>query len=369
MGVGIQGEEIMTINKNGEERKKRANDPNNHKWTEEEAIIAFFCYKAQINPELKMKLAKKIDVNLNSFNTRINEFQIFSKGETKRVTEMTKNIFKEYNDRRKDECDRKILLYLGEAFSEPSTIETVTNFTKTAKLISFNELVKNSPQIKLIETKEIIRKILSSGIVDLNGSFLNQDTLVILKEEKDLDFIESGMEGCYFIFSNLPKESVPVLSINGYECYEKTIQKEGLEFGCLYNGKGKSVKERLKVHLFNSNTLEKVKKGNAKTISGTGAMSLISLAQEDFDQLEKEKKYDPSKHKLKPVEKSIQPETIDKREGHAFFLNGIDITESQWKDHKFAVIVLKSDSEFGKILIEEAFCEKNGRPPLCRRHG
>ncbi len=224
-------------------------------------------------------------------------------------------------------------------------------------------------EIPCVKTNDILQVIWERVDLRIGGSLIGESNLKLLKRKSDLEYIESGMEGCYFIFSNIPKDKVPVLSSDGYRCFDKELKVGDEIFHCLYNGKGKKVKERLKVHLFNSHTLKKVDEGKAKTISGTGAISLVSLPKEEFQRLEREGKYVPSKHKLKPVAKSIQKESLDKREGDAFFLNGIDISEEMWSKYKFGVIVLKSDNEFGKILIEEAFCAFNGRPPLCRRHG
>ncbi len=224
-------------------------------------------------------------------------------------------------------------------------------------------------KIPLVSTKEVLQTIWDKVDLTIGGKLLGKNNFTLLQKKSDLNFIESSMEGCYFIFSNLPKDKVPAMSFDGYQCYDKELIIGDEVFHCIYNGKGNKVKERLKVHLFNSHTLKKVDEGRAKTISGTGAMSLVSLPKEEFDRLEREKKYDPVKHKLKPVSKSIQNVSLDKRLNDLYFLNGIDISEAPWVNYKFGIIVLQSDSEFGKILIEEAFCAFNGRPPLCRRHG
>lgn len=223
-------------------------------------------------------------------------------------------------------------------------------------------------KIQLVETKSLIAKIIESGVVNYGGPYFNSENIRVLNSVEDLNFIPMTLNGCYFIFSTIPVEKLPIMSVKGSETYQKNcIEKDGQVFRCLYNGKG-DVKGRLKLHLFNPFTPSKIE-GTDQTISGTGAMSLNSLPQSKFDELEAKKQYYPEKHKLKPVRKSIQPESHDQREGHAYFLNGIDITEEPWNQYKFAIVVLDSDSEFGKILVEEAFCEINGRPPLCKRHG
>jgi hypothetical protein len=357
-----------TLNSDGTPRKLRENEESNFKWTEEFSTIAFYCFKAKPNTNTKIKISEKLGTTLSKLNSRINEFQTYQKsGEGEDGPKMTVLVFAKNKHRTAEDCERKLDKHLGLdiGFSEDNDCDNIV----PSVTFSLEEIVKDSSLVQLIKTKDIIDQIISTGVVDFNGKFINATNLVLLQNVKSLEFIESSMEGCYFIFSDLPKEKIPVLSKDGFKCHELSIEKDGTHFRCLYNGKGNSVKERLKVHLFNSHTLEKIKQGKAKTISGTGAMSLVSLPKDAFDVLEREGKYIPSKHNLKPVEKSIQDCAIDKREGHQFFLNGIDIKEDPWSGYKFAVIVLKSDSEFGKILIEEAFCEKNGRPPLCRRHG
>lgn len=352
-----------TVNQDGSHRKIRVNSPNNFKWDEDCTLLAFFCHKARVNQVVMLRVADKIGVSKESLKTRIGEFRTYQKhGKTDKVTALTVKINLENDFRTADECERKINLFLGENIEEDE-MEAIHG------PVEISELSKPTSSIQLVETNKLIESFLSSKVVDFNGPFLNSDNLVVLRNIESLDFIETGMIGCYFIFSDMPVEMIPVLGQDGLKCYENYIEKDGTKFRCLYNGKGNSVKERLKLHLFNPFTLEKINKGLAKTISGTGAMSLESYPEEVFKELQKAGKYDPSKHKLKPVEKSIQDTSLDKREGHLYFMNGIDIVEEKWKQYQFAVIVLKSDSEFGKILIEESFSVKNGRPPLCKRHG
>ena len=153
--------------------------------------------------------------------------------------------------------------------------------------------------------------------------------------------------------------------------YQKFIEKDGNIFRCLYNGKGNKIKERLYQHIFNNHTINKIESEIHKNsvISGTGAMSLNAISQSKLNEMENKKQYDPKKHKLKPLPKSLHSDSNIKYEGKSFLLNGIDITEAPWSNYLFAVCVVKTESEFGKILIEEAFSRINGRPPLCRRHG
>lgn len=351
----------MTFNKDGSLRKKRVNRPTNFKWDEVHSTLAFCCYKAEANEEVLKQIAEKLGITLEAVRTRVREFITFAhRGRVEKVTELTETVFLKNNYRTQDECERKIEQFLENELDQ--------NEEETEE--ELNELISTSTLIPVVETKAAITQIINNGVVDLGGKYLNSENLVVLQNSKSLNFIESASEGCYFIFSTLPLEKIPVMSLDGDKNYTNNyLIKDGVKYHCLYNGKANSVKERLKVHLFNSHTLEKVASGKADTISGTGAMSLVSVSEEEVTKLQSEKKYDPFKHKLKPVRKSIQPCSLDQREGHKYFLNGIDITEAPWNQYQFAVIVLRSDSEFGKMLIEEAFCVKNGRPPLCKRHG
>ena len=124
-------------------------------------------------------------------------------------------------------------------------------------------------------------------------------------------------------------------------------------------------------HLFNSHTLLKIKQVNSKnkSLSGTGAMSLESISAKEAEALSVSHRFYPDKQKLKPVKKSLHPGSHRKLGEEGYFINGIDITEEQWVKYKFAICVIETDTELGKILIEEAFAKQNGRPPLCRRHG
>jgi hypothetical protein len=366
----------MTLNKDGNTRKIRENKPNNYRWDRNSLILAFYIFRSGISTLVKGRVSEKMGIGPDALNARINEYQILeTRGKTDKVATKTERVYFEFKNKSSEECVNKIGVFLGDEYlgsddtlDENNFIEEVTINENKAKP-TVESIFQNSDLIGLVPTIGIIDKIISDGFLTYSGKYINEKNLVHLKSEIDLNFIDTAMMGCYFIFSNIPKENVPLFSKDGYLCYDKTIIKDGIEYRCLYNGKSEKVKERLKVHLFNSHTLEKINSGLAKTISGTGAMSLVSLSQNDLNVLEKSKHYMPSKHKLKPVEKSLQPDSLDKREGHAYFLNGIDITEKDWQIYNFAVLVLKSDSEFGKILIEEAFCKLNGRPPLCRRHG
>jgi hypothetical protein len=222
-----------------------------------------------------------------------------------------------------------------------------------------------------IPTQYLIDRFLEDKDLSIGGRIFNQENLKVLKSKSDLASIGSCQQGCYFIFSTLEEFEIPSISVDGYQAYSKYIEKDGEKFRCLYNGKGQHIKERLQLHLFNSHTLTKVLSENhkAKTISGTGALSLETISAQQAKKLEELGKYFPSKHKLKPVQKALHVDSHLKLEDQQFFLNGIDITEEQWAKYKFAVVVIKTNSEFGKILIEEAFATKNKRPPLCRRHG
>ncbi len=222
-----------------------------------------------------------------------------------------------------------------------------------------------------IETENQIHQFLKTNDLSIGGALFNKDNLKVLNHRDDLKGIGSAQPGCYFIFSTIPETEIPTISVDGYKGYQPFIEKEGEVYRCLYNGKGQKLKERLQQHLFNSHTLEKVLSKDFKNnkLSGTGAMSLDSISLEEALEFEKNGLFIPSKQKLKPVQKALHPDSHLKLEGQQFFLNGIDITEEKWSKYKFAVCVVKTDSEFGKILIEEGFAVQNGRPPLCRRHG
>lgn len=226
-----------------------------------------------------------------------------------------------------------------------------------------------------IPTAYEIESFLEDEKLKVGGRYINADSLMILSDKSDLKPIGGNQEGCYFIFSTLPEEEIPTFSKDGYRGYKATLEKDGYIFRCLYNGKGGHLRERLQEHLFNTKTLKKILSPDYKNnnISGTGAMSLEAMSEAQAKSLELNNKFDPAKHKLKTISKAFKKETHQSAhqnyEGKDFLINGIDITEEQWSDVKFAVIVVKTDSEFGKILIEEAFAAENGRPPLCRRHG
>jgi hypothetical protein len=363
----------MVINKDGSPRKKRENAPTNYKWDDLGSLLAFLCYKSGFTQYDLIKVAEKLEVSLSSLRARMNEYQIIENyGKTEKVTKLSVSIYEANNFRSSDECERKLELFLGEApFYEMEHIEELTGLPEStfANKGLIEELSIEHPLIKLVKTDDVISQFLASGQVEFNGPYINSNNLILLEGVRSLDFLEAGMEGCYFIFSTIPEELIPVLSKDGLKCYRQYLEKDGIKYRCLYNGKGNNIRERLKLHLYNPFTLEKIKNNPGKTISGTGAMSLSSHPAEVFTELEKKGQFNPAKHKLKPVEKSIQECSIEKRQGHQYFLNGIDIHESPWNSYKFAMLIVRSDSEFGKILIEEAFCLKNGRPPLCKRHG
>ena len=222
-----------------------------------------------------------------------------------------------------------------------------------------------------IPTDEQIKLFLDRHDLSIGGKYFNASNLRVVARREDLNAIGSGQVGCYFIFSTMKENEIPCISVDGYKGYQKSMQIGEDSFRCLYNGKGLKIKERLFQHIFNNHTLEKIKSSKNKnsTISGTGALSLDTITQEEALRLEEAKMYYPAKHKLKPIKKGLHPDSHLKLEDKCYFLNGIDIEEQRWKKYKFAICVIKTDSEFGKILIEEAFAVQNGRPPLCRRHG
>jgi hypothetical protein len=228
----------------------------------------------------------------------------------------------------------------------------------------------NSPSL-FLSTSSLVDEFLSMYDMTVGGGIINSSSLHLIRTPEDLDSIPNGQEGCYFIFSTLSEAQIPCFSEDNYKCHQRSIEKDCLTFRCLYNGKGKKTKERLMSHLFNKCTLKKaVGCADAEIrISDTGAMSLDVMDEAQARILEARRLFDSNKCKLKKVLKTIQPCSHLRHEGKLYFLNGIDIRESQWNKVTWAICTIRTDSEFGKILIEEAFARKNGRPPLCRRHG
>ncbi|MCO4793893.1 MAG: hypothetical protein KC493_09280 [Bacteriovoracaceae bacterium] len=241
----------------------------------------------------------------------------------------------------------------------------------SSKVVNKSKQVVNDNFSIFVPTNDEIIKFRNLYNLSIGGELFNSSSLRALRSKSDLDSIGSGQQGCYFIFSNIPENEIPTFSDDGYKAYKPCIHLDGVEYRCLYNGKGQKVKERLYQHLFNAHTLDKIKSKDFKnkTLSGTGALSLTAITKELAIELEKRGIYNPSKQRLKPVDKRIRPGSPDSFKDKFVFLNGIDITESPWINYSFAVVVIKTDSEFGKILIEEAFASQNGRPPLCGRHG
>ncbi|MBN8542374.1 MAG: hypothetical protein J0L82_18430 [Deltaproteobacteria bacterium] len=222
-----------------------------------------------------------------------------------------------------------------------------------------------------LPTAEAVDKFLSEFDLTIGGNVIGPNSLTIVKKPEDLESIPSQQMGCYFIFSTLTEQQIPNLSADDYACHKRWIDKDGLRFRCLYNGKGAQTRERLAVHLFNNSTREKVlnSEGGEVKVSGTGAMSLDVISEADVRILVERNQLDRNKHWLKKIEKSIRRYSHVRHHPDGYFLNGIDIREDKWSKVTWAVCTVETDSEFGKILIEEAFARKNGRPPLCRRHG
>ncbi len=240
--------------------------------------------------------------------------------------------------------------------------------------VSFPRSEKRNPVASssvFLSTAPAVDKFLSEFDLTIGGDLIGPASLKILRTPDDLDVIPNQQMGCYFIFSTLTEEQVPNLSADDYRCFERSIEKDGLTFRCLYNGKGANTRERLMVHLFNKSTRAKALNsadGRIK-ISSTGAMSLDVIDREDIRTLETRSQLGRSKHLLKKVKKSLQVPSNVQHDPEGYFVNGIDIREEKWSGVSWAVCTIVTDSEFGKILIEEAFARKNGRPPLCRRHG
>lgn len=229
----------------------------------------------------------------------------------------------------------------------------------------FNDLSVSIP------TSKIIDDFLQTNDMAIGGSVINSNSLTIIRNPEDLGWIPNGQEGCYFIFCTLPETHIPCFSESGYLGYKREIIKDGKAFRCLYNGKGEKTKERLMNHIFSKATISKASAPGAGhvRISDTGAMSLEAIDEDQVKHLQLYNQFDPGRLRLKKVSKAVQLCSHVRYSGKVYLLNGIDIREPQWAEATWAVCVVRTDSEFGKILIEEAFARENGRPPLCRRHG
>ncbi len=274
----------------------------------------------------------------------------------------------------------------AKSFKEKSQKSINKELEQTAKVIPIRSVPANIAvesvgsliQSTTIDLSNFFATILHDRNFDLKlgGKLINCATLRLLKSPEELKVLRSK-PGCYFIFSDLPKNRVPAFSEDGHASFYSPIFKDGKAFHLLYNGKSDDLGHRLKTHLFNSHTKEKVlhgiKTGNKpKRLSGSGAMSLEFLTNSEVKFFESNGAFDQKEMRLKPFQKSISHQDnkdTDLPSDGAYFLNGIDLREPQWKGVTFGVVVLETDHPIGPVFLEEAFVTKNFRPPLCRRFG
>lgn len=328
-------------------RKPRENKPTNFKWGPEEVALAYYCFKTGLDVFTKEAVATKLGVSLGSLNAKIQDLsKLELYGLSTPMSRHTIQCFSESRMLTSDECRNR----LDDFLQKPMQLR-----------------IQKSISLPLANTSSFVETFLAEGYIEFNGKYLNADNLIILKKESDLDAIPYGIMGCYFIFSNIPKERIPVFSKDGFKCYDQSlIKKDGIDFRCLYNGKGE-IHQRIKHHLFCSQTYLKASQNEASRISDTGGISLEAISHEQYEKLKSAGKI-PKNPNIKKS-KFIQQESIFKGFPNGYFLNGINIEEEHWKNYQFAILPIQTDSELGKILIEESFAHINGRPPLCRRHG
>lgn len=216
------------------------------------------------------------------------------------------------------------------------------------------------------------------------GNIISASTLYKISVSEDLNPLGRDY-GCYLIFSNLPKTLVPPIGGNRrhvnsskgddrFGCFDKIILKDGLEFRCLYNGKGIS-SERLKQHLFSQKSLEFCLEGNFSKFPKMkpSALHLEVMTKNQRDALIAKfpKIAETELAKLTKVSAAMKAIRADwNPEGDAeLFMNGINIQDKKWREFQWAVCVVKTDPDLGGPFIETAFALKNGRPPLYSRQG
>ena len=106
--------------------------------------------------------------------------------------------------------------------------------------------------------------------------------------------------------------------------------------------------------------------GLVNSVPTTGAMSLETISENEIKQLISNKiiNTEPKYSYLKKSERLHKENNLKKVEEPTFLYNGINALESHWKPFKFGVIIIETDNKMGMLLIEEAFREINGKPPL-----
>ena len=204
-----------------------------------------------------------------------------------------------------------------------------------------------------VVTEQILNLI--EDLVDLKygGEIINADNLIILDKEADWELL-STEGGCYFIFSSMQKSNLR--TYGNYDCYNKKILKNNIEYGCIYNGDTQSsMKTRVAEHILNGKTLQAYNGGLSKKLEGKGCLSLESMSNVDFQNYHKIGALGAAEAYYKKVDK-----TSDR------WFNGINIREKQWEGISFAAICISfEDIEF-RSLIELLFRRLNGCPPLCK---
>lgn len=214
-----------------------------------------------------------------------------------------------------------------------------------------------------IETKELLEEFFKkNGSLAVGSKLINVDNLKILRKKQDLQSLPNEY-GCYFIFSTLSPEKVPCFNDDGYKCFENELSHIDGVFRCIYGGKGGKIRGRVSKHLFSNHTLLKIKNGVNEKVSSTGSLSLAYVTSKEVSDFKIEK------NNLKPFGKSVKKISKVQDANGVYFLNGINVEEESWSGVLFGVIAITTDSELGKILIEQAFVQENGMPPLCKRFG
>lgn len=206
-----------------------------------------------------------------------------------------------------------------------------------------------------------------------------QDTRLQVVRNPDDVVRYNKTAGCYFIFSTLPKTRVPTFSDYGlFDDYP--ITKGQQAFRCLYNGiHGSSVGARLRQHLFSTQTPAELRKrpskllkgvDKARTLAATGALSLERVTPEEIELLRRDL---PGCYDQRAEGNLIHCRQIKSGSPahylgiEARLLNGINITEAQWYDDDFAVIVIPVLDHSMRSLLEDGFRRRFGWPPLCKR--
>lgn len=215
-----------------------------------------------------------------------------------------------------------------------------------------------------LNTEWLIKRFSEKYDLSIGGEILNSQNLTILNDDTQFERIPNKY-GCYFIFSNLKKEQV--FTFSNYDCFDNKIVKGGVDFHCIYNGKTKNIKSRIKNHLKNAKTKDEILIGNVSKIPQTGCLSLEDISAEEIVKLVSQNKLitEPNYSYLKHS-KNLSKLNQRKVGKTSYLLNGINIFESKWTGNSFGIIVLTTESKIGAGIIEQSFRDVNGMPPLCK---